>query len=508
MNIITIARKKNGSNNNPETIGVYWFMHLSKSQKQNALNYLILLVLIYFVVFAKLGDFPFRFWDESMFAVNAYEMEKNGNLMVPFFDNEVDLRNTKPLLLTWIQVGFIKLFGFSELTMRLPSAIAVSASLLALFSFLKRQVDLRFAWISSLILLTSTGYIGLHTGRTGDADALFSFFILMMSLQFANWMLNNKGLNLLLCFIFLSLAVLTKSFAAFLWLPGLLLTALLVDKSRFIRAFKISHFYVGLFVLIASLGVVFGIRELYQPGYINLALSNDASRVLLNADNHQQGWDFYLEQIFYHRFLFWSIPFVIGLILIQKILKPELKKLATISILLLTSYFILISISTTKLFWYDMPLYPFLACVAAIPIYVLFSQFFEVSSGSKYFAALILIFIIPYRKMFFESQSHKMPYGDRVTEMTSLYLHHQTKQNLEENITVFHYGYAGSALCYTYMYADQGKELKIKYEPQFSLGEKVFVSHENLIQVLNSKYETHTLETFETGVLVNIVSLK
>jgi hypothetical protein len=63
-------------------------------------------------------------------------------------------------------------------------------------------------------------------------------------------------------------------------------------------------------------------------------------------------------------------------------------------------------------------------------------------------------------------------------------------------------------LCYTYMYADQGKELKIKYEPQFSVGEKVFVSHENLKQVLNSKYETDTLETFETGTLVNIVSLK
>jgi hypothetical protein len=74
-------------------------------------------------------------------------------------------------------------------------------------------------------------------------------------------------------------------------------------------------------------------------------------------------------------------------------------------------------------------------------------SFLKSAQDPKYFAALILagIFIIPYRKMFFESQSHKMPYGDRVTEMTSLYLHHQTKQNLEENITVFHYGYAGSA---------------------------------------------------------------
>lgn len=508
MKIITIARKKFSKNNNPETIGVYWFMQLSKAQKQNALQYLILLVLIYFVVFAKLGDFPFRFWDESMFAVNAYEMEKNGNYLVPFFDNEVDFRNTKPLLLTWIQVGFIKLFGFNELTMRLPSAIAVAASIVTLFSFLKRLVDLRFAWIASLVLLTSTGYIGLHTGRTGDADALFSFFILMTSLQFAVWMLDNKGINLLLCFVFLSLAILTKSFAAFLWVPGLLLTAAILDKTRILQAFKKLHFYFGLLILLSSLILVFGVREIYQPGYFSLALNNDAGRVLLNADNHQQGWDFYLEQVFYNRFLFWAIPFVIGLLLIKKILKPELKKLAIIAAALLSAYIFLVSISTTKLFWYDMPLYPFLACVAAIPVYVLFSQIFEVSSGLKYFATLTLIFIIPYRKMFFESQSHKMPYGDRVAEMTSLYLHHQTKQNLEENITVFHYGYAGSVLCYKYMYADHGKELKIKYEPLFSVGEKVFVSNENLIQQVTVRYEIDTLETFETGILFIIRSRK
>jgi len=68
------------------------------------LHYLILIVLIYFVVFFKLGSFSFRLWDESMFAVNAYEMKQSGNYMVPYFDGEVDWGNRKPLLLTWIQV--------------------------------------------------------------------------------------------------------------------------------------------------------------------------------------------------------------------------------------------------------------------------------------------------------------------------------------------------------------------------------------------------------------------
>jgi 4-amino-4-deoxy-L-arabinose transferase-like glycosyltransferase len=238
-------------------------------------------------------------------------------------------RNSKPLLLTWIQVGFIKIFGFNELAIRLPGASAVALSVFMLFMYLNKRVNQIFAWITSLILLTSVGYIGFHTGRTGDADAVLSFFLLGFALLFIEWTLDNKPRDLVIAFLFFGLAILTKSFAAFLFLPGaIVFAALLVDKSRFIQAFKISHFYVGLFVLLASLGVVFGIRELYQPGYIKLALSNDASRVLLNADNHQQGWDFYLEQIFYHRFLFWSIPFVIRIDSNSKNFKTRAQKIS------------------------------------------------------------------------------------------------------------------------------------------------------------------------------------
>jgi 4-amino-4-deoxy-L-arabinose transferase-like glycosyltransferase len=489
-------------------IGKYALFH-SRIQWQNSfVHYAILLVLIYFVIFAKLGDFPFRFWDESMFAVNAYEMEKNGNYMVPFFDNEIDWRNSKPLLLTWLQVGFIKLFGFNELTIRLPSAIAVAASVLMLFHYLRKRVNVIFAWTASLILLTSVGYIGFHTGRTGDADALLSFFLLGFTLFFLDWIVLNNPRNLVIAALFFALAIVTKSFAAFLFLPGALIFSIYNRKGDLIQIFKQVNFYLALFLIMLSLFMAFVMREIYQPGYLHYTLYNDAYRLSTVIETHQHGWDFYLESMFYYRYAFWSVPFIIGVFLTYKLGVVAYKNRILAVLLIVFFYFFIISCSVTKLVWYDMPLFPLLAVVTAIPIY---SLLMEIGEGkSKWFLVtmIAIVFAIPYRKMFFAAQSNSMEYGDRMAEMTSLYLHDKTKQNLEENLTVFHYGYAGSLLCYRYMYADQGKELKVTYDPLFVDGEKVFVSNENLKHELNLMYKTDTLEIFETGVLFVVLSRK
>jgi 4-amino-4-deoxy-L-arabinose transferase-like glycosyltransferase len=483
-------------------------MHLKDKQKQNLISYLLLAVAVYFVVFAKLGEFPFRFWDESMFAVNAYEMDKNGNYMVPYFNNEIDWRNSKPLLLTWIQVGFIKIFGFNELAIRLPGASAVALSVFMLFMYLNKRVNQIFAWITSLILLTSVGYIGFHTGRTGDADAVLSFFLLGFALLFIEWTLDNKPRDLVIAFLFFGLAILTKSFAAFLFLPGAIVFAVYIRRRSSFQLIRQVSFYIAILLVATSLFLAFGLREIYQSGYLNYTLHNDAYRLGTVIETHRHSWDFYLENIFYNRFAFWTVPFIIGIFLIRKVRSSFQAQSAVGALLIVFFYLIIISGSVTKLVWYDMPIFPLMATIAGIPVYMVIQIIAEEKSKLALIMVLAGIFILPYRKMFFAAQSNSMDHGDRVTEMTSLYLHHKTKQNLEDNITVFHYGYAGSLLCYTYMYADRGKELKVNYEPLFSVGEKVFVSNENLKQSLSMIYETDTLETFETGLLVKIISHK
>lgn len=439
-----------------------------------------------------------------MFAVNACEMEKNGHYLTPYFDQEIDIRNTKPLLLTWIQVGFIKVFGFNELTMRLPSALAVYGSVLVLFGFLRRRVNTLFAWIAALILVTSSGYIGLHTGRTGDADALLSFFILLTLLNYADWIVDGTPKKLFLTFVFFSLCVLTKSFAGFLIIPGMVLAGVILKKREWFAIFKIRQFYYGIMLVIAVIVFIFPIRELYQPGYLDLTFGYDAGRFFYNTDFYRQGWDFYLQHLFYDRFSFWTIPFFAGTILLFRIENDTQKRLAILAVISVFTYLIIISSAVTKLVWYDMPMYPLMACLAAIPVYFVASSVRQERANYKVVLVLVILFFIPYRKIFFDSQSNKMSHGDRMVEMTSLYLHHQTKYNLEEDLTIFQYGYVGSTLCYKYMYEDQGKILKIKYTADFEKGEKVFVSNDSLKVVINSQYNLDTISVFETGIFVRI----
>ncbi|UOQ78563.1 hypothetical protein MUN84_08455 [Hymenobacter sp. 5516J-16] len=64
---------------------------------------------------------PIYLWDESRVAVNAAEMALNNNWLVAHFEGQPDLWNTKPPLLLWLQVLSIKLFGFNEVAIRLPT---------------------------------------------------------------------------------------------------------------------------------------------------------------------------------------------------------------------------------------------------------------------------------------------------------------------------------------------------------------------------------------------------
>jgi 4-amino-4-deoxy-L-arabinose transferase-like glycosyltransferase len=469
------------------------------------LHYILLVILIYFIAFFKLGNFAFRFWDESMFAVNAYEMAENGNYMVPYFDGQVDWRNSKPLLLTWIQVGLIKTVGFSELTIRLPSACAVLFSILMLFSFLRKEVNLLFAWIASLILLTSPGYITWHTGRTGDADSLLSFLLLGFFIYWAKWALDKKGKNVLMAFLFLSLAVLCKSFAALIFIPPVVLfTFIYLRKEVFREVFKSTAFYGGSGMLVFALILVFYIREFYQPGFLDYTLSHDAGRLGTVIEMHEEGWDFYLEHIFYDRYAFWTIPLFAGILAWFRINDPKQKQLLLFAIILLVGYLVSISISSTKLIWYDMPIYPVMAVISAVPLYLLVRN---LSFGKPAFFsvfAIALIFFIPYRKMFFLSQGNKFAPGDTVEEVSGIFLHHQLKTGQAADLTLYHYGYSGTVLCYKYMYAERGKNLEIKYTPEFVKGEQVFVGHDSLKQVLISRYGVDTLSTFYSGILVEI----
>ena len=99
---------------------------------------ILLLVIAGIPLFMHLDALPFRLWDESRLASNAYEMNKNGNLIVTYYDGQPEMWSTKPPLVIWMQVLFIKILGFNELAVRLPSAIAGLLTCMVLLYFSKK----------------------------------------------------------------------------------------------------------------------------------------------------------------------------------------------------------------------------------------------------------------------------------------------------------------------------------------------------------------------------------
>src|ERR1700757_106490 len=337
-----------------------------KTKYQNLSIYILLLVSLYFIFFQQLDRTPLRNYDESFYATNACEMISNHNYFVPYYKNAPDMIILKPLLSTWLQVVCIKLIGYNELAVRLPSAIAGAFSALVLFSFIRKRSSLILALSVFFVFITTYGVSGFHTGRTGDTDSLLAFCMLCSCLSFYKWLFENKGVSLFHFFVFLSLAFLTKSFVALFIAPALLIAVLYFKKTAIL--FKEKWFYIGaLFFVIISSGSLL-IRELYNPGYLKYLFEVDFfQRYTISNESHAEPPDFYFNRFFEVSFL-WFMLVLPGAFLMwqNKSTRPLLFFLSA----LFFSYFGIISSSVSKVYWYDLPLYPILSVFSAYAIYI------------------------------------------------------------------------------------------------------------------------------------------
>ncbi len=461
------------------------------------LNYLLLLLLIFPIVFLKLGSFHMRWWDESMFAVNSYEMMYNGKWFSLYFDNFPDLFNTKPPLTSWLQILSIKCFGYTEFAVRFPSALAACCSVLILFRFTAKHFDYLWAWIAALILLTSYGFVHYHTARTADSDSLLTLFVLVANLYFVKFILNKQKRNILLFFLFITLAVSVKLYAGLLFIPAYII--LLIYKKHFKEFIFNRYFLSGMLLFIFSIGSLLYLRELDSPGYINEVLFKDAGRMTTVVEDHSQSTFFYLDNLFNLRFSIWSSFFVIGVLFVFFKEKSDETNILKLIFLFILVYLTIITISVTKLDWYDMPIFPYLALIAAYPIYYLIQSIYKKEkqlSLLKKTSIVTLIFLYPYLIQFSKSQGNSISDGEIKLESKEMYLFDKIKKNESlKGLKVFHTGWNGSLLFYKYKLAEQGQQIEIIYDiSKIKVNDKVLVNNDSLKTILKKKFVYISIE--------------
>jgi 4-amino-4-deoxy-L-arabinose transferase-like glycosyltransferase len=439
-----------------------------------------------------------------MFAVNAFEMSNNHNFIVPFYKSLPDMWNSKPPLQIWLQVLCIKLIGFNELAIRLPSALASSGSALLLFFFFKKRASLVFALTVFLVFISSTGVSTFHTGRTGDSDALLSFFMLCYCIAFYKWLFENNNRSILYFFLFLILAVLTKSVAALLFTPALLFLVLYYKKTTSLLTNK--WFYVGLFPFIIIAIGYFLLRDLHQSGYISYVLQNDLGRLHKVIELHQEPFDFYLIRLFEVRFL-WFILVIPGAFALWITKKTKVYAVFLTSIFI--SYFLIISYSTTKLEWYDLPLFPILSVFSAYLLFLCMTKIKEYNKTVNLYVVVCLVFVLPVYFSCRTSYKSEIYGDDKKFEVLTEYAFKNHKNNSLNGTIFLMNGYDRALYFYKYKMNSKGLNFKVVNSiDSIFVTNTIIVANDSLKRCLTTKYNLQVIDSINSALKVNIVSLK
>jgi len=119
----------------------------------------------------RLGDSLLWDVDECRNARCTAEMLDRGDLVVPTFNGE--LRTHKPILLYWLTMSSVSVFGQTEFAMRLPSALCGLGTVCCVWFVARMLFSTAVAWLSALILSSALLFVMASRAATPDAPLIF-----------------------------------------------------------------------------------------------------------------------------------------------------------------------------------------------------------------------------------------------------------------------------------------------------------------------------------------------
>ncbi len=333
-------------------------MNLSKRAYLSTILFLGLLC--YLIFFHGLGNYALWDPDEGRIGVIAKEMLASGNWMtltkngVPYYD--------KPVLYFWLVALCLKLFGLSELAVRLPSALA--ASLTVGFVSLWGSVSggLKRGLWSGLILATSVEFVFL--GRLGKMDMVFTFFFTAALLFFLWWRGQGKG-SIWPFYLFLGLASLAKGPVGAL-LPFLIVGISLAIEKRWDLLRKM-HLLWGVGLMLFVSGPWYLMAAMRDPEYIRTFLwDHNVLRffILEKGIHHPQPIYFFIPVLLVG-FLPWSffLPPILHHLWERR--RDDGREERLFLVVWAATVLLFFSLARNKLGTYILPLFPPLALLAA-----------------------------------------------------------------------------------------------------------------------------------------------
>lgn len=451
----------------------------------------LLCLVILFPLVSHLDRMPLRIWDEARIAVSAFEMFKNADLLIPHYEGEPDLWSTKPPFLLWCQVICMHLIGPSVLAVRLPVALAALAIcalfLLVSIKFFKNKL---IGVVAAFVLVSSYGFVHIHMSRTGDYDVMLALFVFASSLSLYFYLEKKKQIYLYLFFLALALGVLTKSISALFLAPAMLLYLLM--KRELVPLLKNRNLYgsLSLFLLV-SLGYYL-LREHYNPGYLEAVWNNElGGRFNKALESHKQDTLYYLRLLYEQQWTYWLFFLIPSLIWLPFEKDARVKRFGGFILLMALGYLAVISTSATKIFWYDAPVFPFLALFVSLFLFRLYTLVRE-RIGHVALVLFPLAISLPYLrvldKTFLPTEEDYHENQDSY-EIGYLFRDEVNGSNSLKGKTYVHYDYNAHILFYQYLLAEQGKEIRSASPEGLKAGQEVFGYQPAVKHYLNMYYD-------------------
>lgn len=333
----------------------------------------LLLALAGLLFFLGLGTLGLTDRDEGSNAEAAREMAESGDWITPTLNGEP--RFAKPAFLYWLIGGAYRLFGVSEFTARLPSAVFGLALILLQYWFLARVRGATLGFLGALLLLLNVEIVAI--GRLVLTDSLLIFFTTLSLFGF--WLgLHGTGRArhyLWLLYIGMALGTLTKGPIGFA-VPLLAIVPYLTLTHRWRRFWQTGFPLAGTLLFLAlALPWYAAMLTIHGARYTTSAQADTVGR-FLNVIGGHGGTLFFYVPVLLFGFFPWSgfLPVALyqGLRNWQGYWadrradkKEEAGELELFASLWIVATFLFFSASATRLPHYIGPLFPAAALLVA-----------------------------------------------------------------------------------------------------------------------------------------------
>ncbi len=331
--------------------------HASRSHGMQSLGLLVLAAIGALLLFYNLS-YPLIEPDETRYAQIALEAVESGNYTTPTLQGKLYL--DKPPLLYWLTAASYRLFGISQQSARLPSALAAWLTVLMTFWLGRRLVGPRGAWVGALLLLLSGGFV--MSGRFLIMDGLLTLLttLCLLLLYLGSQQARFRPGWWLAAGVACGLGVLTKGpVAAVLCLPPMVATLWLAGSPFQFRWRDWLWFAVP--TLLISLPWYVAIVAT-QPAFAGYFFFEHHLVRFFGPFVHTQPWWFYLPVILLAMFPSSMLIPPLGFLLasrsesLRRLRSPEFGFLVLTSVWIVGFY----SLSQCKLPTYVLPALPLL----------------------------------------------------------------------------------------------------------------------------------------------------